>query len=160
MASTYEKIATTTLGSAASTITFSSISGSYTDLVLVSDNIGDGLNAIYVYFNSTTGTTNYSYTQLSGNGSTASSSRVSNTDSIPCGITDTTRNNFIVNIMNYSNTTTFKTVINRGNTPSFAVRAFVGLWRSTNAITSVSITSGGAVFQSTSMFTLYGIKAA
>ena len=34
-AATYEPIATTTLGSAASTITFSSISGSYTDLILV-----------------------------------------------------------------------------------------------------------------------------
>ena len=35
MATTYEPIATTTLGSAAASITFSSIAGTYTDLRLV-----------------------------------------------------------------------------------------------------------------------------
>jgi hypothetical protein len=35
MAITYEPIATTTLGTAAASVTFSSISGAYTDLVLV-----------------------------------------------------------------------------------------------------------------------------
>jgi hypothetical protein len=35
MAITYEPIATTTLGSAAADVTFTSISGTYTDLVLV-----------------------------------------------------------------------------------------------------------------------------
>jgi hypothetical protein len=40
MAITYEPIATTTLGSAAASVTFSSISGSYTDLVLVVTGIG------------------------------------------------------------------------------------------------------------------------
>ena len=35
MASTYEKIATTTLGSATASYTFSSISGTYTDLILI-----------------------------------------------------------------------------------------------------------------------------
>jgi hypothetical protein len=56
MAKTYEPIATTTLSSAQSSVTFSSISGSYTDLVLVSNVSGSGGNAnLRVTLNSDTG---------------------------------------------------------------------------------------------------------
>ena len=62
MASTYEPIATTTLGSAASSITFSSIPATYTDLrlVLVHTPSASTGNA-QMQFNSDTAT-NYSYT--------------------------------------------------------------------------------------------------
>jgi hypothetical protein len=62
MTATYEKIATTTLGSTTATVTFSSISGAYTDLVLVErlvKSITGG--SLQVRFNSDTGT-NYSAT--------------------------------------------------------------------------------------------------
>jgi hypothetical protein len=65
MTATYEKIATSTLGSTASDVTFSSISGSYTDLVLIVNetcSTGSGLN---VQFNSDTGS-NYSSTYMYG----------------------------------------------------------------------------------------------
>lgn len=65
---TYFPIANTTLSSAAASYTFSSISGSYTDLVLV---IGGTLSADIsagIYFNGDTGT-NYSTTRMYGNGS-------------------------------------------------------------------------------------------
>jgi hypothetical protein len=75
MAITYEPIATTTLGSAAADVTFTSISGTYTDLVLVAvTQIGSSGDYLGVQFNSDTGT-NYSRTRLSGNGTSASSDK-------------------------------------------------------------------------------------
>ena len=61
--STYTPIATTTLGSAASSVTFSSISGSYTDLILITNPSSATTDqSIYVQFNADTGT-NYSMSQ-------------------------------------------------------------------------------------------------
>jgi len=67
MASTYTPIATQTLGSATGTVTFTSISGSYTDLVLViTGNTNNPTNPV-LQFNGDT-TTNYSHTYISGTG--------------------------------------------------------------------------------------------
>ena len=67
MTSTYEKIASTTLGSAAADITFSTISGTYTDLVLVLGSLttASASQRIRMQLNSDTGTT-YSNTDLYG----------------------------------------------------------------------------------------------
>ena len=65
--------------------------------------------------------------------------------------------------MNYSNTTTNKTVLARGNRASSGVVAQVGMWGNTSAITSITIDnvdSASANFVAGSTFTLYGIKAA
>ena len=63
--------------------------------------------------------------------------------------------------MNYSNTTTYKTVLTRANIASADVEAVVGLWRSTSAVNQLDVKQGGAVtFSVGSTFTLYGIKAA
>jgi hypothetical protein len=62
-----------------------------------------------------------------------------------------------MNFLNYSNTTTYKTILSRSNRAEQATEAFVGLWRNSAAITSISIAS--ATFTTNSIFTLYGIKA-
>jgi len=167
MAITYEPIATTTLSSAAATVTFSSISGSYTDLVLVC-NGGVTIAAAnaHLRFNSDTGS-NYSDTNITGTGSAASSSR--STSQTSCilnsyGYPENDMNwNCLVHIMNYSNTTTYKTLLSRSNQADNGISALVGLWRSTAAITSIdiiSIFSGSPQFSIGTTFTLYGIKAA
>ena len=167
MPATYEPIATTTLGSAQATVTFSSIPGTYTDLVLITNSRSDSTTrGVSVQFNNDTGS-NYSVTRLRGDGSTASSNRASNQTYIEIGdqniSTDTAGNigNVICHIQNYSNATTYKTTLSRANVADVTVRAIVGLWRSTNAITEIDIiSSGGNNFISGSTFTLYGIKAA
>lgn len=168
MPSTYDKIATTTLGSTQTTITFSSIAGTYTDLVLIAAfGLGNSTYQPILRFNSDTGS-NYSATALSGNGSSAVSSRHTNQNGIyvnpgaGTGGTITNPMSWIINIQNYANTTTYKTAINRFNNSANIVNAEVGLWRNTAAITTVSLTaeSGSGDFQSGSTFTLYGIKAA
>jgi len=165
---TYEPIATTTLGSAQASVTFSSL-GSYTDLVLiVQAKSSNSTDDPQLYFNSDTGS-NYSLTFLQGNGSSASSSRYSNTSGgFYCGRPGYTSAGFtttIFNIMNYSNSTTYKTVLLRSNandnTVNYnAAEAAVALWRSTAAITSFTIDGGTGNIASGSTFTLYGITAA
>jgi len=164
--STYTPIATTTLGSNQSSVTFSSISGSYTDLVLiVSANQTPALNTQYIRFNGDTAT-NYSYTVLTGNGTSAISARGTTQDawySGYYGVPPTTGfGTEIYNFQNYANTTTYKTGLSRTGRASGGTDAMVGLWRNTAAITSITygITGISAFLTSGSTFTLYGITAA
>jgi hypothetical protein len=163
MTATYEKIATTTLSSASATVTFSTISGSYTDLILVSNAIGTADLNFLLRFNGDSGS-NYSSTILKGNGSTASSTRFSNQTSFRGNssgyVTTTLQSNTITQIMNYSNTTTYKLILQRFNNASVGVDAAVGLWRNTAAITSITILQDtGTTYATGCTFTLYGIKA-
>jgi hypothetical protein len=170
MAITYEPIATTTLGSAAASVTFSSISGSYTDLVLIVNGYnatGTGLPC-RMRFNSDTGS-NYSITNLVGDGTTASSGRASNQTQAFVGYSVGWDNNsseptfFIANIQNYSNTTTYKTTLVRNNQPTGdfpGTEAIVNLWRNTSAINNIEIYLNSGTFSTGSTFSLYGIKSA
>lgn len=164
MATTYEPIATTTLGSAAASHTFSSIPATYTDLVLVyAGTTGSSTSYLSLQFNGDT-TTNYSTTHLRGTGSAANSTRYSSQSEMYASVSSTittTQNNVIIHIMNYANTTTFKTVLFRANNSDVSVETAVGLWRKTpEAINSVKVSSPSVNFASGSTFTLYGIKAA
>ena len=167
MPKTYEPIQTTTLTSAQTSVTLSAISGAYTDLVLIMNikATSAGSTDINLNFNSDT-TALYSRTILAGNGTSALSARSSGATTIQlnnwsAATTTNTNFNAIVNVMNYSNTTTFKTVLNRSNNADNATEALVSLYRSTNAITSMQITPGASrAFDTGSTFTLYGIKAA
>jgi hypothetical protein len=162
MASTYEPIATQTLGSSASSVTFSSISGSYTDLVLVTSAIGTGDLQINGRVNSDTGS-NYSSTYLAGNGTSAVSDRQSNGNVFGTDYyfsVTTAGNASILQFMNYSNSTTYKTILARSGVASKGTMATVSLWRNTAAITSITLLASQNAFNTSSTFTLYGIKAA
>jgi hypothetical protein len=161
MPATYESIATTTLGSATATVTFSSIPATYTDLVLIfrGNNSSAGNRAGTIIFNSDSGA-NYSGTQLQGDGSAAASSRDSNSSVGYFANVLNDNSTAIIQIQNYSNTTTNKTFLGRGNNPSTVVQARVGLWRNTAAINSFTLGLNADNYATGSTFTLYGIKAA
>jgi hypothetical protein len=164
MPATYEPISTQTLGTAVATVTFSSIPQTYTDLVLVFAGSSSTLStdSIDIQFNGDT-TTNYSNTFLSGNGSAASSGRNSNFNyGVGALITSSEIVNSTWQIFNYTNTTTFKTILARGNIAGALLRLNVVLWRKTpEAITSILLKNDTAQnFAVGSTFTLYGIKAA
>ena len=163
--STYSTIATYTIPSATSSYTFSSISGAYTDLILIfNGGISATGNSVYLQFNGDTGA-NYSTNDMWGNGSTASSGRTTGANFIRVngrgiGADNTLTGNCINHIQNYSNTTTFKTLLNRSNETG-GTSATAGLWRSTSAITSITLTAESALnLLAGSTFTLYGISAA
>ena len=167
MATTYEPIATTTLGSAQSSVTFSAISGSFTDLILVfvGAQTSTAQGDLNFRFNSDTGT-NYSRTILYGSGSAAGSTRSTNASNFRVEVysypdTATGGTNQILHLMNYSNTTTYKSILARGNSAASGVDATVGLWRSTSAITAIECyMDSSATLKAGSMFTLYGIASA
>ena len=160
---TYTPIARTVLSSAAASVTFSSISGSYTDLVLITNvkTITADNNSIALRFNDDTGS-NYSYTIIYGNGSTVTTGRESNVTNAQVGrISNAVWCPSVTFINNYSNTTTCKNVLSRINSSDEIVGAFINLWRSTSAVTKITLTSNaGGDFAIDSTFTLYGILAA
>ena len=163
MPATYEPIATTTLGSAAATYTFSSIPSTYTDIIIACAPLAASADNLVIQFNGDT-TSLYSWTTLGGNGSAASSNRGANTN-LPYvqyqSAVDSNQATVLINVMNYSNTTTNKTAIARGNNASWGTDTTVVLYRSTAAISSITLrTRGGINLSAGSTFTLYGIKAA
>jgi hypothetical protein len=161
MAVTYEAIATNTLGSNQTSVTFNSL-GAYTDIIIVTKaTYATTLDAsMLLTFNGDTGS-NYSATNLAGNGSAASSGRRTSATSIEFDrASNTVPSAGITHIMNYGNSTTYKTILSRFNTSNSVLGVWLGLWRNTAAITSLTITgSSGVSFATGSTFTLYGIKA-
>lgn len=162
---TYEPIATTTLGSAQASVTFSSISSSYTDIILICRHATNVGGNTFLRFNGDSGS-NYSVTFLRADGSTASSARGSNESQVTLESFGFPTPDFgaitTAHIMNYSNSTTFKTVLSRGSNANSGsgVSAVVNLWRDTAAINSITISSSASTFSTNSVFTIYGIKAA
>lgn len=170
MPSTYTPIASTTANGGETAITFTSISATYTDIVAILNvwsTASTGNSGSFIV-NGDSGS-NYGITYAYGNGSTAASGRNTNftrgiigyfvtpgpAASFPC----------VVNFQNYSNTTTFKTVVYRANYPTTTssypgAEMGVNVWRNTNAINSISFGLDGGAFAAGSMITLYGIKAA
>lgn len=159
--STYTPIATTTLGSTAASYTFSSIPSTYTDLVIVYEGSQTGNGDARIQYNGDTAA-NYSETVVKGNGTAASSARSTNGNFSYIAYTDQSigRTNIIVQIQNYANTTTYKTCLSRFNTAGSTVGAIVGMWRSTAAINSITISTSVFAFSAGSTFTLYGIASA
>lgn len=165
MPATYDKIASTTVsGTSTNSVTLSSITGAYTDLVLIINAGATATSCGLTYQLNGDSSSLYSVTALRGNGSAASSFRQTGADRVVVSNFSepptTGGGVYIINFQNYSNTTTFKTSISRGNSAGFGVDAFTGLYRSTSAITSVTILIAGGNYNSGSTFNLYGIKAA
>lgn len=172
MPTTYEPIATTTLGSSSVGVTFSSIPSTYTDFRVIISGTSSGTSTKYITFNNETlagAQTTYSDTYLYGNGSSALSNRDTNSNSIlflskNVGISSTSPFISVIDVMSYSNTSISKTcLISNSNAAGGSVERIVALWRNTTAINAISFlnTAGsGHQWNTGSTFTLYGIKVA
>ena len=166
----FESIQTTTVGTAVSTVTFSSIPQTYTHLQIraicrLGESTSD--NNIFMQFNGDTAA-NYSNHYLYGSGSGAASNGGVSSSNMPCmrctGSTSTA-NMFgagIIDILDYANTNKYKTLRSiSGNDQNGSGFAFMqsGNWRSTAAITSVSFVVATSNIAVNSSFALYGVKA-
>lgn len=170
MAITYKNLASTTLGSAQSVITFSSISQSYTDLVLRISGLatsGSG-NWYTVTFNGDTAA-NYSTTRTRSQGDTPSSGRTTSATSLyddgfsfALGTTASSHGNSEIYIPNYKANANKPLYLYNTTIGETFLTSVAGLWRNTAAINSISITTGFGSYTSAigSSFYLYGIKNA
>jgi hypothetical protein len=165
MPATYEKIATTTLGSPSASVNFTSISGAYTDIVLVA-NLGGSAGGQRAFWRVNGNSANdYSKIYVLGDGSSVGTSDTQNESqsfifdgiAVPTTLSGT----LIQHYQNYSNTNMFKQVLSRCNHPTGGTMMVAGQWRQTAAITSIYLEPTGSTSWITgSTFTLYGILAA
>ena len=167
MPATYEPIATTSVSSPTTTITFSGIPNSYTDLRIVLLAKGDQAGLQYAMRYNSVSTTTYSRTFLSGNGTTASSGRSSSASAVSlhpnAGISNANDMAVIeVDIFDYTSSQN-KTCLAKDNEDmngSGWTNCLVGLWRDSSAITAVSLIASGGNFAAGSTASIYGILKA
>jgi hypothetical protein len=168
----YESIATVTLGSSQSSITFSSIPSTYQHLqirFLAKTSRANVADYAKLEINGDTTTSNYRSHSLNGNGSSTFSENHANAIELGGFPGNTNASMFgagVIDILDYANTSKYKTLrtINGFDQNSATAGASwigldSGLWMSTSAITSLVITSGtSSNFVQYSHFALYGIK--
>lgn len=165
MARTYDSIATTTLSSPAAGITFSNISQAYTDLILViKPKLTSGFAQIQFTLNGDTGS-NYSIMRFisgtSGNTSADNPAPVAFGQLTWGGYLNTSFNQSTICFINsYSNTNHWKSVVTRANNPTVGTGILTNTWRNNAAITSIYFYSDALAFDTGTMASLYGIKAA
>lgn len=171
------QIATTTLNSAQSTVTFSNIPATYTHLQLrlFAQDVRAtyGITEIRLTINGDSSSI-YSQHQLFGDGASATSNATANaTYIILCDgtIGTSTGGTFgvgITDILDYANTNKFKTIRHiggvdiNGTIAGYGGRAGFssGVYRATTAVTSITLISHSLVnFSANSKFSLYGVKA-
>lgn len=164
----YVNIATNGAG-----VAFSNIPQTYQDLFLVvkAGGYSSGSNA-YPYdltlsYNGDGTTTNYSFTRLTGNGTSATSDRGTQYNILGkyAGNTGTTGNYYstaVIHIMNYASTTTYKPAISRWtndqgtNDTNGQVGLCATTWKTTAAISSIQVAGIGLIGSTAELF---GIKA-
>ena len=171
MATTYSLIEAKTLASPTTSVTFTSIPATYTDLIIKTSVRHDGASAqdtfLITAFNGATGFTN-TWIRGAGSGTITSSSAIVGTASyvgqLPgANATSNTFDNTEIYIPSYRSSqykpfSVYSVQENNSATAYMGVTA--GLWSNTAAITSIAFSASGNNFVSGSTFYLYGISNA
>lgn len=163
----YESIATATVSTATSSVTFSSIPSGYTHLQIRASIVPAGEDNIVIEFNADNGN-NYSAHQIQGDGASATAYAITSSTMYIMGLMQNNSNapfRAVYDILDYKDTSKYKTVRGLagqdGNTASTGYRVGLhsGNWRSTSAITSIKLyTVYGNFIGANSHIALYGIK--
>jgi hypothetical protein len=156
---TYTPLATVTLGSAASSVTFGSIPATYRDLIIITDTLASSDSLVLGFrFNGDTGS-NYSRVWMLGDGANAGSGTTTNNFAPLANVWSSDRSITRTQIMDYSATDKHKTLLVRWDTNrsgSF-VLAQANRWANTAAITSVTVLQDSGTISAGSRIDLYGI---
>lgn len=153
---TYTALATLTLTSTDSEISFASIPATYRDLVLICSATASSGQDIVIKLNGDASNYSRVYAYGSGSGSGASGADSSN----GWGVVRTSASNTVLQIMDYSATDKHKTVLSRLNGASdYGTAMIAGRWASTAAVNAVSASVASGTFSAGSTFSLYGIAS-
>lgn len=163
---TYDPIASTTLASSASSVTFSSldtIAAGYRDLVLVVEaKVTSGTANARFLINSDTGN-NYFAVAAEGDGSTASSLAFTrpdlDTSVFYAAMTNTESVLVTLSIFDFAQTNKHKSVLMKVGRAGGGKTMTAARWGNTAAITTIQALTSGANFAAGSTFSLYGIAA-
>ena len=166
-------IATVTLSTQTTYIDFTSIPQNYTHLQL--RGVGNGVYSATDYddfsfqFNGDTGS-NYSWTRMRGNSTAVGTGLTTGTTRCVANymcLTTSASSFFgstIIDILDYSNASKFKTAYSIGGIDFNATGSGVGstssLWANTNPITSIRFYGANGDFRANTTLALYGIKTA
>jgi hypothetical protein len=159
----YIALATTTLGSTATSVTFSNIPNTYKDLIVVVSAVAAGSSGtqaqVGIRLNGDGGS-NYSNVAMAGGGSSTFSGSQTTTQlavTWAYAYVAPTQNNSVTQIMDYSATDKHKTALNRTTLPDGATIAHASRWANTSAVTSLSVVTFIGSFASGATFSLYGV---
>jgi hypothetical protein len=170
----FESIATVSVGSGgAANVEFTSIPATFTHLQVraiarTTRTGSSGNDYLGIKFNSDSGS-NYAYHLLYGNGSTVtaqastSSTTIYNGNAPRDGATASIYGVNVFDILDYANTNKYKTVRTLGGADTNGAGQITfssGLWMSTSAITSITLSPESDSWKQYSTFALYGIRSA
>jgi len=168
MPNTFTLIASSTVGAGgASSIDFTSIPSTYTDLVLVCSlrvSRASVVNNTVIKFNGSS--TSYSERVLYGNGSSAGSysdTQIYDVNNAANSTASTFANSqfYIPNYAGSTNKSVSNDSVSETNATAATAQLVAGLWSNTSAITSISLTDySGTNFAQYSTAYLYGVKNA
>jgi hypothetical protein len=170
MAATFTKIATVTVGSGgSSSIDFSSIPSTYTDLQLITSLRGstnNSGNTLGLYIKINNATTNLSWRSLGdSNGSAFSQANSTNYTRTSINDTGSTSNTFSSAYFYFANYTSsnyksfsIDSVVETNNSTPVDLEMVSFLWSSTSAINQITLTPESPLFAQYSTATLYGIS--
>jgi hypothetical protein len=150
-------LATITLGSAASSVTFGSIPATYRDLRLVISGTSSTAAGVLWSFNGDTTDANYANVYMLGNGGSALSG--SATSRSWSSIRGANLTQYEASVMDYSATDKHKSVLVRQSSAADSALAIAGRWANTAAVTSLAVSLGAATFSTGTTLSLYGILA-
>ena len=170
MPNTYELISSNVLSAAAASVTFSAIPATFTDLVVRGSTRVSASTPVSLQFryNGSSGGTDYSFTNLRGSGSAASSDNVSGNDSGGGAYANTvstmTADTFsswefyIPSYLTSAKKSSSFIAVQETNATAANINAAANLYQNTTAISSIAFALSANNFVSGSSFYLYGIK--
>jgi hypothetical protein len=148
----------TLANSTTTTVTFSSISGSYRDLIIVWSGTTQSTFGNRFYMNNDQSNANYFNVAGWGSGSSVFGTNVQNPQISPDIQSTTTQNQSLIHIMDYAQTDKHKTILSRADVPNSGVVMQVTRWTNTAAVTSV-VVNNAAVWNSGTTISLYGVSS-
>lgn len=156
---TYTPLANLTLGAAASSVTFSSISQAYRDLVVVVAGNGTTTFQVNVTLNNDTGA-NYTQVHMRGSaGAFSSSTTVSSAPLAPVADPTTSPGMYFINLLDYSATDKHKILLSQGMASVGPANMVSTRWANTAAVTTLKLQTASSTFAAGCSFALYAIAS-
>jgi hypothetical protein len=163
MPSAITPLANLTLSAGATSVTFSSISGAYRDLILVVTGGSGSYSAFQIQFNGSA--TGYTWVGMEGNGSanaaaTSTSTALEGNYNYWVEDIGTSNTIYTMHLLDYAQTDKHKHAVYRIDAGNTGLGYYSGRWANTAAVTQVVVArAAGNQWRTGSTFALYGVSA-